>query len=405
MYNNAYKDKVVMVTGHTGFKGSWLSIWLTMLGAKVVGYALEPYSPRGNYAASHLDRHIFADLRGDIRDSDSLEAAIEKYKPEIVFHLAAQALVRTAYANPKYTYETNLMGSLNVLEAARKSKSVKAVVMITSDKCYENVEQIWGYKETDRMGGYNPYSSSKGCAELMISSYRNSYFNPKDYAKHGKAVASVRAGNVIGGGDWSDNRLIPDCIKAIEENRVIEIRSPNATRPWEHVLEPLSGYLKVGEMLMKDPVKFADAFNFGPKIECNKTVWEVVEYLVKYYGRGNLVDASKKDMPHENTLLSLDVTKAYKLLNWQAKLSFCEAIEFTVDWYKQALEECDMFEFCQNRLSPTKTKANSEERYIGRGNSGNFGRIPFEKKRQKLRRIRKKRRLGRVVRQFYAGRI
>ena len=198
MYNNAYKDKVVMVTGHTGFKGSWLSIWLTMFGAKVVGYALEPYSPRGNYAASHLDRHIFADLRGDIRDSDSLEAAIEKYKPEIVFHLAAQALVRTAYANPKYTYETNLMGSLNVLEAARKSKSVKAVVMITSDKCYENVEQIWGYKETDRMGGYDPYSSSKGCAELMISSYRNSYFNPKDYAKHGKAVASVRAGNVIG---------------------------------------------------------------------------------------------------------------------------------------------------------------------------------------------------------------
>ena len=231
MYNNAYKDKVVMVTGHTGFKGSWLSIWLTMLGAKVVGYALDPYSPRGNYSASHLNNRLFADLRGDIRDSDALESAVEKYKPEIVFHLAAQALVRTAYASPKYTYETNLMGSLNVLEAVRKSDSIKTAVMITSDKCYENVEQIWGYKETDRMGGYDPYSSSKGCAELMISSYRNSYFNPKDYSKHGKAVASVRAGNVIGGGDWSENRLIPDCIKAIEESRNIEIRSPKSTRP------------------------------------------------------------------------------------------------------------------------------------------------------------------------------
>ena len=356
MYNNAYKDKIVMVTGHTGFKGSWLSIWLTMLGAKVVGYALDPYSPRGNYSASHLNNRLFADLRGDIRDSDALESAVEKYKPEIVFHLAAQALVITAYASPKYTYETNLMGSLNVLEAVRKSDSIKTAVMITSDKCYENVEQIWGYKETDRMGGYDPYSSSKGCAELMISSYRNSYFNPKDYSKHGKAVASVRAGNVIGGGDWSENRLIPDCIKAIEESRNIEIRSPKSTRPWEHVLEPLSGYLKVGEMLMQNPVKFADAFNFGPKIESNKTVWEVVEYLVKYYGKGNLVDVSKNDMPHENTLLSLDVTKAYKLLNWQAKLSFCEAIEFTVDWYKRALVESDMFDFCKEQISAHQKK-------------------------------------------------
>lgn len=356
MYSDAYRDKVVMVTGHTGFKGSWLSIWLTMLGAKVVGYALDPYSKRGNYAASNLGKRLFADLRGDIRDSDALESAINKYRPEIIFHLAAQALVRTAYAEPKYTYETNLMGSLNILEAARKSDSIRSVVMITSDKCYENVEQIWGYKETDRMGGYDPYSSSKGCAELMISSYRNSYFNPQKYAEHGKSVASVRAGNVIGGGDWSDNRLIPDCIRAIEECRDIEIRSPNATRPWEHVLEPLSGYLRVGEMMMKDPVKFADAFNFGPKIECNKTVWEVVEYLVEYYGKGKLVDVSKNEKPHENTLLSLDVTKAYKLLNWQAKLSFYEAIEFTVDWYKQALCGCDMFDFCQKQINAHQNK-------------------------------------------------
>ena len=350
MFNNVYEGKTVLVTGHTGFKGSWLSIWLTMLGAKVVGYALEPYSERGNYKASHLEKHLYADIRGDVRDSETLEKTIAEYKPEIIFHLAAQALVRTAYDNPKYTYETNLMGSLNILEAVRKFDCVKTVVMITSDKCYENVEQIWGYKETDRMGGYDPYSSSKGCAELMISSYRNSYFNPKDYARHGKAIASVRAGNVIGGGDWSDNRLIPDCIRFIEAGKDIEIRSPKATRPWEHVLEPLSGYLRVGQKLIEEPQKYSEGFNFGPSIECNKTVWEVVDYLVKYYGKGRVVDVSSNDMVHENTLLSLDVTKAYKLLGWEAKLTLKEAIEFTVDWYKEALKSDDMFEFCKKQI-------------------------------------------------------
>ncbi len=346
MFNNIYSGKTVLVTGHTGFKGSWLSIWLTILGAKVVGYALEPYSEKGNYKASHLDEHLFADVKSDIRDNDALEATIIKYQPEIIFHLAAQALVRTAYEKPKYTYETNLIGSLNILEAARKFDYIKTVIMITSDKCYENVEQIWGYKETDRMGGYDPYSSSKGCAELMIASYRNSYFNPKDYYKHGKAIASVRAGNVIGGGDWSDNRLIPDCIKSIETGKDIEIRSPKATRPWEHVLEPLSGYLRVGQKLMEEPTEYAQGFNFGPKIECNKTVWEVCDYLVKYYGKGKIIDKSTPNQLHENTLLSLDVTKAYKMLKWEAKLSFYEAIEFTVDWYKEALNSNDMFNYC-----------------------------------------------------------
>ncbi|MBE7708044.1 MAG: CDP-glucose 4,6-dehydratase [Cyanobacteria bacterium SIG27] len=358
-FNNVYQGKTVLVTGHTGFKGSWLSIWLTMLGAKVVGYALEPYSKKSNYCASHLEKHLFADIKGDVRDSKKLEETIEKYKVDIIFHLAAQALVRTAYDNPKYTYETNVMGSLNILEATRKFDHVKTVVMITSDKCYENVEQIWGYKETDRMGGYDPYSSSKGCAELMISSYRNSYFNPKDYKKHGKAIASVRAGNVIGGGDWSDNRLVPDCIKFIEENKDIEIRNKNATRPWEHVLEPLSGYLRVGQKLIEEPTKFAQGFNFGPPIECNKTVWEVVEYLVKYYKKGNIVDASDPNAVHENTLLSLDVTKAYRMLNWKAMLSFYEAIEYTVDWYKEALNNDDMFEYCQKQI-----KAHSAKGYL-----------------------------------------
>lgn len=350
MFNNIYNGKTVLVTGHTGFKGSWLSIWLTMMGAKVVGYSLDPYSDRDNFNVSHLHDRLYADVRGDVRDLAFLNETVKKYQPEIVFHLAAQALVRTAYEKPKYTYETNLMGSLNILEAARKFDCIKTVIMITSDKCYENVEQIWGYKETDRMGGYDPYSSSKGCAELMIASYRNSYFNPKDYYKHGKAIASVRAGNVIGGGDWSDNRLIPDCIKSIESGKDIEIRSPKATRPWEHVLEPLSGYLKVGEKLMEDPVKYATAFNFGPRISANKTVMEVVTRLVEYYGKGKVVDASDPNAPHECGLLSVDVTKAYKMLNWETKWDLEDAVKKTVDWYKKSLDSDDMYDFCVEQI-------------------------------------------------------
>ena len=356
-FNGVYKGKTILVTGHTGFKGSWLAIWLTALGAKVVGYALDPYSDRSNYCASHLKDRLFADERGDVRDAQRLEEVIAKYKPSMIFHLAAQALVRTSYEHPKMTYETNLMGSLNILEAVRKFDFIKQVIMITSDKCYENVEQIWGYRETDRMGGYDPYSSSKGCAELMISSWRNSYFNPKDYAKHGKAVASVRAGNVIGGGDWSDNRLIPDCIRAIEAGKDIEIRSPQATRPWEHVMEPLSGYLKVGEKLVEDPVTYSTGFNFGPHIEANRTVWEVVQKCVAYYGKGKVVDASVPGAVHENTLLSLDVTKAYRMLDqWHAKLSFDEAIEFTVDWYKEALSGKDMWDYCVKQIQAHNDK-------------------------------------------------
>ena len=350
MYNDVYKGKTVLVTGHTGFKGSWLSIWLTMMGAKVVGYSLDPYSDKGNFEACHLHDKLYADVRGDTRDYIHLSQTIEKYQPEIIFHLAAQALVRTAYQHPKETYETNLMGSLNIMEAVRLHNCVKTVVMITSDKCYENVEQIWGYKETDRMGGYDPYSSSKGCTELMISSYRDSYFNPKDYAKHGKAIASVRAGNVIGGGDWSDNRLIPDCIRYIEAGKDIEIRNPIATRPWEHVLEPLSGYLKVGQKLMENPVEYSTSFNFGPHISANKTVFEVVKRLVDYYGKGKVVDASDPNAVHENTLLNLDVTKAYVMLQWEAKWGLQEAIEKTVDWYKEALHCDDMYDFCVKQI-------------------------------------------------------
>ncbi len=356
MFNNVYNGKTVLVTGHTGFKGSWLSIWLNMMGAKVVGYSLDPYSERGNFEACHLHDRLLADIRGDTRDYEKLNQTIKQYRPEIIFHLAAQALVRKAYAHPKETYETNLMGSLNIMEAVRENDCVKTVVMITSDKCYENVEQIWGYKETDRMGGYDPYSSSKGCTELMISSYRNSYFNPQDYAKHGKAVASVRAGNVIGGGDWSADRLIPDCIRFIEAGKDIEIRNPIATRPWEHVLEPLSGYLRVGEKLIEDPVKYATSFNFGPHISANKTVWEVVSRLVDYYGKGKVVDVSNPADLHENTLLNLDVTKAYVMLGWEARWNLQEAIEKTVDWYKEALQTYDMYDFCVRQIKTHQAK-------------------------------------------------
>lgn len=356
MFNNVYNGKTVLVTGHTGFKGSWLSIWLNMMGAKVVGYSLDPYSERGNFEACHLHDRLLADVRGDTRDYEKLNQTIKQYRPEIIFHLAAQALVRKAYAHPKETYETNLMGSLNIMEAVRENDCVKTVVMITSDKCYENVVQIWGYKETDRMGGYDPYSSSKGCTELMISSYRNSYFNPQDYAKHGKAVASVRAGNVIGGGDWSADRLIPDCIRFIEAGKDIEIRNPIATRPWEHVLEPLSGYLRVGEKLIEDPVKYATSFNFGPHISANKTVWEVVSRLVGYYGKGRVVDVSNPADLHENTLLNLDVTKAYVMLGWEARWNLQEAIEKTVDWYKEALQTYDMYDFCVRQIKTHQAK-------------------------------------------------
>jgi CDP-glucose 4,6-dehydratase len=341
---------VVLLTGHTGFKGSWLAIWLNMLGAKVVGYSLDPYSDKGNFMASKLQDKLLADVRGDIRDQKKLNATIQKYQPEIIFHLAAQALVKTAYNDPVETYETNTMGTVYVLEALRHNACLKTAIMITSDKCYENVEQMWGYKETDRMGGYDPYSASKGAAELIISSYRNSYFNPKDYEKHGKAVACVRAGNVIGGGDWSENRLIPDCIRFIESGQDIEIRNPIATRPWEHVLEPLSGYLRVGEKLLGDPITYATSFNFGPHISANKPVLEVVQRLVQYYGKGKVVNASDPNAVHENILLNLDVTKAYVMLDWQAKWGLQEAVEKTVDWYQQALTSSDMYDFCVQQI-------------------------------------------------------
>lgn len=348
-FNNVYKGKRVLVTGHTGFKGSWLSIWLKELGAEVIGYSLEPYTEKDNFVLSHLSEKI-VDIRGDIRERKHLREIFDKYQPEIVFHLAAQPLVRLSYDIPVETYETNLMGTINILEEIKNCENTKIGIMITTDKCYENKEQIWGYRENEAFGGYDPYSSSKGACEIVIQSWRNSFFNPKDYEKHGKSIASVRAGNVIGGGDWAKDRIVPDCIRALEEDRDIEIRSPKSIRPWEHVLEPLSGYLLLGQRMMEDPIKYCEGWNFGPNLDAIVNVWEVAEKIVKNYGKGNLKDTSDPNALHEAKLLLLDITKSRFELGWKPTLIIDESIELTTEWYKRYINE-DVYQLCVEQIN------------------------------------------------------
>ena len=348
-FNNVYNGKRVLVTGHTGFKGSWLSIWLRELGAEVIGYSLDPYTEKDNFVLSHLSEKI-VDIRGDIRDRKHLRKIFDKYKPEIVFHLAAQPLVRLSYDIPVETYETNLMGTINILEEIRNCKNTKIGIMITTDKCYENKEQIWGYRENEAFGGYDPYSSSKGACEIAIQSWRNSFFNPKDYEKYGKSLASVRAGNVIGGGDWAKDRIVPDCIRALEAGKDIEIRSPKSIRPWEHVLEPLSGYLLLGQKMMEDPTKYCEGWNFGPNLDAIVNVWEVAEKIVKDYGKGNLKDISDPNALHEAKLLLLDITKSRFELGWKPTLTIDESIELTAEWYKRYVNE-DVYKLCVEQIN------------------------------------------------------
>lgn len=356
---NCYLNKNVLVTGHTGFKGSWLSIWLKELGANVIGYSHDPYSKYDNFNVCKLSEKV-VDIRGDIRDSQKLEEIFKIYKPEFVFHLAAQPLVRKSYENPKETYETNVMGTLNVLEAIRKCETVKVGIIVTTDKCYENKEQRIGYKETDPMGGYDPYSSSKGCAELLISSYRNSFFNLEDYSKHGKVIASVRAGNVIGGGDFAEDRIVPDCIRSIEKGHQINIRSPHAIRPWQFVLEPLSGYILLAAKLYDEPLKYSGAWNFGPNETLNLEVKDVVNEITRCYGKGRWRDVSNNDKPHEANLLILDCSKAKEFLGWQQALNFEETIHMTVSWYKNYKSQ-DMYEFCKNQINKYTAKQKAIE--------------------------------------------
>lgn len=343
-----WKGKKVFVTGHTGFKGSWLSLWLLKMGAEVIGYALEPKTSRDNFVLCGLSERMI-DIRGDIRDLGKLKDTVKEFEPEVVFHLAAQPLVRLSYQEPELTYSTNVMGTLNVLECIRNSTTLKTGIMVTTDKCYENKEQIWGYRETDHFGGHDPYSSSKGCAEILISSYRKSYFDPKEFQRHGKAVASVRAGNVIGGGDWSEDRIIPDCIRSLERNEEIKIRNPKAIRPWQHVLDPLAGYLMLAEKLQKEPQTYSGGWNFGPESHSFATVWDVARELVRMAGRGSLLDCSLTEQLHEAQLLYLDITKAKTLLNWVPKWELKKSVEMTAKWYMN-FEIESVYQICLEQI-------------------------------------------------------
>ncbi|MFP4024604.1 MAG: CDP-glucose 4,6-dehydratase [Thiohalospira sp.] len=339
---NIYKDKKVLVTGHTGFKGSWLSIWLKYLGADVIGIALDPKTQEDNFVLSNIGDKI-KDYRADIRDIKIIDEIVTKEKPEILFHLAAQPIVIESYSEPVNTYETNVMGTVNLLEVFRHSPTLKTGIYITTDKCYENIEKDYSYIETDPMGGFDPYSSSKGAAELIINSYRRSYFQNNE-----KKIASARAGNVIGGGDWSPYRLMVDIIKSIQADKKIEIRNPLATRPWQHVLEPLGGYLLLGAKMHIER-KFDEAWNFGPEKDNIVTVKKLLERTIKAFDKGEWIDVSNKENLHEAKLLSLNISKAKQKLNWHPVLNLDETIQYTVDWYKK-YRKANVLEICHQQI-------------------------------------------------------
>jgi len=328
-----WKGKRVLLTGHTGFKGSWLSMWLQSMGAQVVGYALNPPTDPSLFEAAEVAKDMTS-IIGDIRDLEHLRRVFADHQPEIVIHMAAQPLVRYSYIEPVETYSTNVMGTVNLLEAVRSTKSVRAVVNVTTDKCYENREWAWGYRENEAMGGYDPYSSSKGCAELVTAAYRNSYFHPEKHNEHGVAIASGRAGNVIGGGDWADDRLIPDIMRAISAGKPVNIRNPYAIRPWQHVLEPLAGYLVLAQKLYEEGAAYAEGWNFGPNDEDAKPVQWIVEKLTQTWGEGASWIVDGGEHPHEAHYLKLDCSKAKSRLDWHPRWNLEEALEAIVEWQR-----------------------------------------------------------------------
>ena len=343
MIFDIYKGKKVFLTGHTGFKGGWLALWLKSIGADVLGYSLEPNTTPSMFEELKIDSQIKS-VFGNILDREKLNQVMADFQPDIVFHLAAQPIVRLSYTEPVMTYETNVIGTLNVLEAARSCSSIKVFVNVTTDKCYENNEIDRGYLEDQPMGGYDMYSSSKGCVEIMSSSYRRSFLADS------YAMATARAGNVIGGGDWALDRLIPDCIRFINENKPIEIRNPIAVRPWQHVLEPLSGYLLLGQKLLEEGNKFAEGFNFGPNEESVLTVADVAQRVVGFYGKGEVV-VHKRDDLHEANLLMLNIDKAQKVFDWTPTYTGDEAIRETVEWYKRFYDEEKMTDFTVQQIN------------------------------------------------------
>ena len=331
IFENAFKTKTVLITGHTGFKGAWLTAWLKQLGAKVVGIALDPPTEPSHFAAAHLVDDM-VDLRIDIRNQLDLQEAIVSVQPEFVFHLAAQALVRRSYEDPLETWQTNVLGTLHVLEALRKLDKPCAAVIITSDKCYDNVEWVWGYRETDSLGGPDPYSASKGAAELAIRSHIKSYF-PKASSK--VRIASARAGNVIGGGDWAADRIVPDCVKAWSTDNLVELRNPHSTRPWQHVLEPLSGYLSLAIALSQRPELHGEPFNFGPQAQQNHSVLELVQQMALHWEQVRWQDVSGSVAgPYESGLLKLNCDKSLHYLEWHAVMGFEDTVRMTAEWYR-----------------------------------------------------------------------
>jgi CDP-glucose 4,6-dehydratase len=336
-----WRGKQVFLTGHTGFKGSWLTLWLQVLGAKVTGYALAPETAPNLFSIAQVGDGIES-IMGDIRNRDKLPNAIHAASPDIVIHMAAQPLVRESYIHPVETYETNVLGTVYLLDAIRHVPGVRAVVIVTTDKCYENREWSWGYRENETMGGYDPYSNSKGCAELVTSAYRNAFFNSSTYAIHGVGVASARAGNVIGGGDWAADRLVPDIIRAITHGKTVSIRNPHAIRPWQHVLEPLSGYLVLAEKLYNEGARYAEAWNFGPNDADTQPVQAIVERLASQWGNNARWTHDEGDHPHEAVCLRLDCSKARALLGWRPRWDLGHALDHIVAWYKAAARQEDM---------------------------------------------------------------
>jgi CDP-glucose 4,6-dehydratase len=349
LFNDFYEGRKVLITGHTGFKGSWLSILLNWLGAEVYGYALKPNTIPSLYELANVDQ-LVSSIIGDIRDYKLLLETITRVQPVVIIHMAAQPLVRESYKNPRETYEINVMGTVNLLEAARHVEGIKAILNVTTDKCYENKEWYWGYRENEPMGGYDPYSNSKGCSELVTSSFRSSFFNPKEHQIHGVALASARAGNVIGGGDWAEDRLIPDFIRTIMQGKELKIRSPYAIRPWQYVLEPLTGYLKLCEKLCNGGPPFAEGWNFGSDDRDARSVEWIAKTICNLWGQGASFSVDTNNQLHEANYLKLDCSKAKSELGWMPKWDIETALKSIVDWNKSRISGENVREICYKQI-------------------------------------------------------
>ena len=349
LFNGFFNDKSVLVTGHTGFKGSWLCLYLNILGAKVYGYALEPPTSPSLYNEANLNEMVKSYI-GDIRDFPYLSKVVHDIQPEIIIHMAAQPLVRESYKDPIETYAINVMGTVHILEISRSVKNLKAVVNVTTDKCYENKEWLWGYRENEPMGGYDPYSSSKACSELVTFAFRDSFFNPGMYSDHGVAVASARAGNVIGGGDWAEDRLIPDFIRAISSYKDIKIRSPYAIRPWQHVMEPLSGYLLLAKNLFCEGIKYSGGGNFGPDDNDAKSVEWIIDSICKKWGGKATYSIDTNPKPHEANYLKLDCSKAKTELGWTPKWDINNTLKSIVEWNKAFIDGENIRSITQSQI-------------------------------------------------------